>query len=84
MKRNDFGVSQMTVPAKHGKCAIQHNSKIKVTFQLQTGKEFREFLLGLQESRKTWEYRQYVMLNSLRIYDAHGNDEIVPYVWFNY
>jgi 1,4-alpha-glucan branching enzyme len=37
MERNDFGVWQITVMAKNGKCAIQHNSKFKVTFQLPNG-----------------------------------------------
>jgi hypothetical protein len=30
MKKNEFGVFEITVPAKDGQVAIPHNSKIKV------------------------------------------------------
>jgi 1,4-alpha-glucan branching enzyme len=30
MKKNDFGVWEIVVPAKNGQPAIPHNSKIKV------------------------------------------------------
>jgi len=30
MKKNEFGVFEVTVPGKDGKPAIPHNSKIKV------------------------------------------------------
>lgn len=32
MKKNDFGVFEIVIPAKDGKPAIPHNSKIKVCF----------------------------------------------------
>jgi len=30
MKKDSFGVFEITIPAKDGKAAIEHNSKIKV------------------------------------------------------
>ena len=30
MKKDDFGVFELVIPAKDGKPAIEHNSKIKV------------------------------------------------------
>lgn len=31
MKKNDFGTFEITIPAKGGKPAIPHNSKVKVS-----------------------------------------------------
>lgn len=31
MKKNDYGVFEITVPAKNGQPAIPHNSKLKVS-----------------------------------------------------
>jgi 1,4-alpha-glucan branching enzyme len=30
MKKNDFGVFEITIPAQNGQAAIPHNSKVKV------------------------------------------------------
>ncbi|QPG93755.1 hypothetical protein C2857_002250 [Epichloe festucae Fl1] len=37
MKKNDFGVFEIVIPAKDGQPAIAHNSKIKVSLELPTG-----------------------------------------------
>jgi 1,4-alpha-glucan branching enzyme len=36
MKKNDFGVWELTLPAKNGVPAIAHNSKIKVSLSLRS------------------------------------------------
>jgi 1,4-alpha-glucan branching enzyme len=30
MKKNDYGVFELTIPAQNGQAAIPHNSKLKV------------------------------------------------------
>ncbi|KAH7149747.1 glycoside hydrolase superfamily [Dactylonectria estremocensis] len=37
MKKNDFGVFEITIPAENGKPAIPHNSKIKISLDLPNG-----------------------------------------------
>lgn len=37
MKKNDFGVFEIVIPANDGQPAIAHNSKIKVSLELPTG-----------------------------------------------
>ncbi|KAB5583374.1 glycoside hydrolase superfamily [Coniochaeta sp. 2T2.1] len=37
MKKNEFGVFEITIPPVNGQAAIQHNSKIKITLELPTG-----------------------------------------------
>jgi 1,4-alpha-glucan branching enzyme len=44
MKKDMFGVWEITLPALHGKPAIPHNSKVKVFFPPPKGK-FRAGLM---------------------------------------
>ncbi|TDZ34655.1 1,4-alpha-glucan-branching enzyme [Colletotrichum spinosum] len=37
MKKNDFGVFEITLPAVNGQAAIPHNSKVKISLQLPSG-----------------------------------------------
>ncbi|KAF9878533.1 hypothetical protein CkaCkLH20_04025 [Colletotrichum karsti] len=37
MKKNNFGVFEITVPANNGQAAIPHNSKVKISLQLPNG-----------------------------------------------
>ncbi|KAH7160592.1 glycoside hydrolase superfamily [Dactylonectria macrodidyma] len=37
MKKNDFGVFEITIPAEKGEPAIPHNSKIKISLELPNG-----------------------------------------------
>ncbi|WYZ37565.1 hypothetical protein EsH8_II_001071 [Colletotrichum jinshuiense] len=37
MKKNNFGVFEITIPAANGQAAIPHNSKIKISLQLPNG-----------------------------------------------
>ena len=37
MKKNDFGVFEITLPAQNGQAAIPHNSKLKISLDLPSG-----------------------------------------------
>ncbi|QPC71682.1 hypothetical protein HYE68_002434 [Fusarium pseudograminearum] len=37
MKKNDFGVFEITLPAQNGQTAIPHNSKLKISLDLPSG-----------------------------------------------
>jgi len=37
MKKNDFGVFEITIPAQNGQAAIPHNSKVKISLDLPSG-----------------------------------------------
>ncbi|KAK7428783.1 alpha-1,4-glucan branching enzyme [Neonectria magnoliae] len=37
MKKNDYGVFEITIPAKNGQPAIPHNSKLKISLDLPNG-----------------------------------------------
>jgi 1,4-alpha-glucan branching enzyme len=37
MKKNDYGVFELTIPAVNGEAAIPHNSKLKISFDFPSG-----------------------------------------------
>jgi hypothetical protein len=51
MKKGEFGVFEIVVPAVNGQPAIQHDSKIKVTFSILV------IVAGLKFDRSPWLFQ---------------------------
>ncbi|KAI9785487.1 MAG: alpha-1,4-glucan branching enzyme [Geoglossum umbratile] len=62
MRKNDFGVWEVTLPAKNGKPAIPHNTKVKISMVTPTGERI--------ERLPAWITRVTQELSVSPVYDA--------------
>lgn len=62
MKKNEFGIFEIVLPAKDGQPALEHNSKIKVSAILESNRRRTQTLMRRFHNRLLWNYPQEKLL----------------------
>ena len=75
MKVDNFGVWSITLPAKNGKFAIDHNTKVKISLTIPGGE--------VLDRLPAWSKRVVQNLDVSPVYDSVFWNPPKPYVWKN-